>query len=122
MPPFDVLAGMAGVAMAGVWWGGAEGRTVARLAADGLMGAAEHVSTGLDWPFFPGLEMRLPNFSHGTAGIVAALAVAGAALDDPALWTRHAVGPSTSSRSATSTATDSPFRTMSPTRATTKTR
>ena len=29
--------------------------------------------------------MRLPNFSHGTAGIVAALAVAGAALDDPAL-------------------------------------
>jgi hypothetical protein len=85
IPPFDVLAGMAGVALAGVWWGGVEGLALARRAADGLIEAAEHVSTGLDWPFFPGLEMRLPNFSHGTAGIVAALALAGDALDDPTL-------------------------------------
>lgn len=85
VPPFDVVAGLAGVAMSGVWCGGADGLALARLAGDGLLAAAEVVGDGLDWPMFPGVERRLPNFSHGTAGIAAALAVAGVALGDATL-------------------------------------
>jgi lantibiotic modifying enzyme len=83
--PNDVIAGSAGVAMAGVWCGGEDGRALARLAASLLMDAAEAVPTGLEWPMFPGHAQRLPNFSHGTAGVAAALAVAGHALGDDAL-------------------------------------
>ena len=85
VPPYDVIAGLAGVAMTGVWCGGADGLGLARLAADGLVAAAEDVATGLDWPLFPEDPVRLPNFSHGTAGIAAALAVTGLALGDDAL-------------------------------------
>src|SRR5262249_11146273 len=35
---------------------------------------------GLDWAMVPGARSRMPNYSHGTAGVATALAIAGAAL------------------------------------------
>ena len=37
----------------------------------------------MDWEMLPGSPSRGPNYSHGTAGIAAALAIAGAALNRP---------------------------------------
>jgi hypothetical protein len=85
VPPYDVIAGMAGVAMAALWCGAPDGLALGGVAARGLVEVADEVPTGLDWPMYPGQVTRLPNFSHGTAGIVAALALAGAVLDDKEL-------------------------------------
>jgi lantibiotic modifying enzyme len=41
---------------------------------------AEQTEAGLDWRMWPGYRSSTPNFSHGTAGVAAALAVAGHAL------------------------------------------
>jgi lantibiotic modifying enzyme len=50
-----------------------------------LIRAAERSEAGLDWGMWSGAESRGPNYSHGTAGIASALAVAGVALDRPEL-------------------------------------
>lgn len=81
----DLLAGAAGVALAGVWCHGESGRALAREATRELVARAEHVDEGLDWPMWDGFETRMPNYSHGTAGIAAALAVAAVELDAPDL-------------------------------------
>jgi hypothetical protein len=81
----DVVMGTAGVVMTAVWIGGAEGENLAAAGADALVRAAERSEAGLDWGSWSGAESRGPNYSHGTAGIASALAVAGIALDRPDL-------------------------------------
>jgi hypothetical protein len=89
----DVTLGTAGVLLAALWAGrhGAENaRILADHAANVLMAEAEPRDTGITWRFVPsrhrvtpGTEM--PGWSHGLAGIAAALALAGAELDRPEL-------------------------------------
>ena len=45
-----------------------------------MLDDADEVAAGLDWGMVPHALSRGPNFSHGTAGIASALAVAGTAL------------------------------------------
>jgi lantibiotic modifying enzyme len=81
----DVVMGTAGVVMTAVWIGGADGENLTAAGADALVRAAERSEAGLDWGCWSGAESRGPNYSHGTAGIASALAVAGMALDRPEL-------------------------------------
>lgn len=90
----DLTLGTAGVLAGAVWAGrhGAAGaRALADRAAEILLAEAEPLPTGTSWRFVPArfhLENALsemPNLSHGQAGIVAALASAGADLDRPDL-------------------------------------
>ncbi|MBY8882844.1 lanthionine synthetase [Streptomyces sp. PLK6-54] len=80
-PLTDVVMGSAGVVMAAVWAGGEDAAAIAATGGEALLRAADRTQAGLDWGMTPGAASRLPNYSHGTAGIAAALAVAGAALD-----------------------------------------
>ncbi len=73
----DLLLGNAGVVLTGVWVGGPDGEAVAAVGADALLAVAERTASGLDWLSSPGWYRRLPNYSHGTAGIATALAAAG---------------------------------------------
>ncbi len=89
----DATLGTAGVLMGAVWAlrhdvpGAAE---LARRAVDVLL-AEQEVREGLPyWPFVPRRfllieDVVMPNWSHGQAGIAAALAAAGMALDRPEL-------------------------------------
>ncbi|WP_256090530.1 lanthionine synthetase LanC family protein, partial [Actinacidiphila rubida] len=79
-PVTDVVMGSAGVMMAAVWAKGEDGEAVAAAGGEALLRAADRTDAGLDWGMTPGRESRMPNYSHGTAGVAAALAVAGAAL------------------------------------------
>ena len=60
-------------------------------AVDILLAEQEQRDAGVNWPFIPsrflldGADAQMPNWSHGQAGITAALAVAGIALDRPDL-------------------------------------
>ena len=81
----DVIGGSAGIVMTGSLLGGAGGREVVEAGAARLLGTAEATAAGLDWAMAPEYAARMPNFSHGTAGVAAALAVAGAELDRPDL-------------------------------------
>jgi hypothetical protein len=89
----DVTLGTGAVLLGALW---AErhavpgARALAERAADVLLAEAEVRPQGLDWLFVPrrfrtdeGSEM--PNFSHGLAGIAAALAAAGVVLERPDL-------------------------------------
>lgn len=92
----DVVLGTAGVLLAAVW---TDARALAMTAADVLLAEAEDVPTGLDWAYVPARfrtdeTVRMPNFSHGVAGISAALAVAGARFDRPDLVTAAVRGAS----------------------------
>lgn len=83
----DVVLGTAGVLLAAVW---ADARELAAHAAGVLLAEAEEVPAGLDWTFVPARfrtdeVVRLPNFSHGVAGIATALAVAGVRFSRPEL-------------------------------------
>jgi lantibiotic modifying enzyme len=83
----DVVLGTAGVLLAAVW---ADARELGTHAADVLLAEAEEVPAGLDWAYVPPRfrtdeTVRLPNFSHGVAGISAALAVAGLRFSRPDL-------------------------------------
>ena len=84
-PVTDLVCGSAGVVLAAIWAGGqdAAGEDAATVAAGGgeaLLRAADQAAGGLDWGMRPGSPSRNPNYSHGTAGVATALAVAGAAL------------------------------------------
>ena len=48
-----------------------------------MLRAADPTEAGLDWAMVPSWPSRMPNYSHGTAGIATALAIAGAPLDRP---------------------------------------
>jgi len=56
---------------------------VATTGGEALLGIADVTGDGLDWPQLRDWPSRMPNFSHGTAGVASALAVAGAALGRP---------------------------------------
>jgi hypothetical protein len=73
----DVVAGAAGedaVAAAAL------AAAVAVGGGEALLRAADQAEGGLDWGMRPGSRSRYPNYSHGTAGVATALAIAGAAL------------------------------------------
>jgi len=91
----DATLGTAGVLLAALWahrHGVETARPLAEHAADVLIREAEHHPTGSDWlmtprRFRPDPESapQMPNYSHGLAGVAAALACAGTTLDRPDL-------------------------------------
>jgi lantibiotic modifying enzyme len=80
-PLTDVVGGTAGIVLAAIWAGGEHAETIAVTGGECLLRAAEQTEAGLDWGMRPGEPSRMPNFSHGTAGVATALAVAGKALE-----------------------------------------
>ncbi|MDQ1625590.1 MAG: hypothetical protein QOJ49_1088, partial [Actinomycetota bacterium] len=76
-PMTDLVTGTAGVVLAAVWAGGESAREIAATGGEALLRVAEPTPMGLDWRMFPGYRSSSPNYSHGTAGVTAALAVAG---------------------------------------------
>ena len=80
-PVTDIVGGTAGIVLAAVWAGGEHAATIGRSGGECLLRAADATEAGLDWGMRPGDPSRMPNFSHGTAGVAAALAIAGKALD-----------------------------------------
>jgi lantibiotic modifying enzyme len=90
-PVTDLVGGAAGVVLAAVWAGGEHARDIAAVGGRCLLRAADRTGNGLDWAMLPGWPYRMPNYSHGTAGVATALAVAGAALgrDDFVTAARH---------------------------------
>jgi hypothetical protein len=81
----DIMMGTAGVVLAATWAGGDHSARIALTGCEALLRAADRTEAGLDWGMWPGAPSRGPNYSHGTAGIASALAIAGAALDRPDL-------------------------------------
>jgi hypothetical protein len=79
-PVTDLISGNAGVVLAALWAGGEHAGGIAATGGEALLRAADRAGEGLDWAIVPGWASRAPNYSHGTAGVSAALALAGAAL------------------------------------------
>jgi Lanthionine synthetase C-like protein len=79
-PVTDLILGTAGVVLAAVWAGGGHAHGIAATGGQALLAAADETGDGLDWGMVPGAPSRAPNYSHGTAGVATALAIAGAAL------------------------------------------
>lgn len=79
-PVTDLVAGNAGVVLAAVWVGGEHAADIATTGGQALLAAADRTEGGLDWAMLPGWRSRMPNYSHGTAGVATALAIAGVAL------------------------------------------
>jgi Lanthionine synthetase C-like protein len=79
-PVTDLVLGGAGVVLAAAWAGGEHARGIVATGGEALLAAADQTEDGLDWAMVPGWPSRMPNYSHGTAGVAAALAIAGAAL------------------------------------------
>jgi len=81
-PVTDLVLGNAGVVLAAVWAGGEHAADIATAGGQALLAAAEPAEGGgLDWAMLPGWPSRMPNYSHGTAGVATALAIAGLAVD-----------------------------------------
>ena len=77
-PVNDIVLGDAGIVLACAWLGEPEADRLAALGADALVAAATTTPYGLSWKMYAGDRDRvMPNYSHGTAGIATALAVAG---------------------------------------------
>lgn len=91
----DLTLGTAGVLLGAVWahrHGVVGAAELADRAATVLLAEAEDLPTGTNWRFVPrrfrvdsAEEQQMPNLSHGLAGIVTALALAGTELDRPDL-------------------------------------
>jgi hypothetical protein len=79
-PASDIILGSAGVVLAAAWAGGEAAAAVITTGGEALLRVAEPTGAGLDWRMWPGYRSSTPNFSHGTAGVAAALAVVGHAL------------------------------------------
>lgn len=87
----DATLGTAGVLLAALWalrHGAPAGGELAHRCVDVLVAEAEPTADGLNWPMVAdrhrlGTRHDMPNWSHGLAGIAAALALAGSALDRP---------------------------------------
>ncbi|MFG1808196.1 lanthionine synthetase LanC family protein [Streptomyces sp. NPDC049040] len=79
-PLNDVVMGTAGVVLTAVWAGDGFSESITTAGGEALLRAGDRTPDGLDWPIGPRTQGRAPNYSHGTAGVAAALAVAGAAL------------------------------------------
>ena len=97
----DATLGTAGVLLAALW-ARRRGASVANPVVDHavavLLAEAEHLPTGTNWRWVPQRfdtdpgARQMPNWSHGQAGIAAAVAVAGAELDRPDLVAAAASG------------------------------
>jgi len=78
----DVISGNAGIGFFLAWarerLGDERSGRLAAECARALVPRGEPSAAGLDWPMEPSFPRRMPNFSHGTAGVVAFLARAGA--------------------------------------------
>ncbi|MFD6920713.1 lanthionine synthetase LanC family protein [Streptomyces sp. NPDC059944] len=79
-PLNDIIMGTAGVVMTAVWARGEFADAIATTGGEALLRTADRTEAGLDWGIAPCTPSRAPNYSHGTAGVAAALAVAGASL------------------------------------------
>ncbi|MFD4526144.1 lanthionine synthetase LanC family protein [Streptomyces sp. NPDC058470] len=79
-PLNDIIMGTAGVVLTAVWAGGDFAEGIAATGCEALLRVAHRTEAGLDWGIGATTEWRAPNYSHGTAGVASALAVAGAAL------------------------------------------
>lgn len=79
-PLTDLLLGTAGVVLTALWAGGADATAIAEQGCAALLAVAEQTPGGLDWRMHPRYPRSSPNYAHGTAGVAAALAVAGAVL------------------------------------------
>ncbi|KOV57491.1 lanthionine synthetase [Streptomyces sp. NRRL WC-3618] len=79
-PLNDIIMGTAGVVLTAVWAGGEFAEPIATTGCEALLRVADRTAAGLDWGIGATTESRSPNYSHGTAGVASALAVAGAAL------------------------------------------
>jgi lantibiotic modifying enzyme len=79
-PVTELIQGSAGVVLAAIWAGGEHAGGIAATGGQALLAVADETEGGLDWGIVPGWPSRAPNYSHGTAGVATALAVAGAAL------------------------------------------
>jgi len=80
-PVTDLVMGNAGVVLAAVWAGGEHAADIAATGGQALLAAADPAEGGgLDWAMCSGWASRMPNYSHGTAGVASALAIAGVAL------------------------------------------
>src|SRR5215472_6032114 len=79
-PVTDLIQGGAGVVLAAIWAGGEHARDIAATGGQALLAVADETEGGLDWAMVPGMRSRGPNYSHGTAGVATALAIAGTAL------------------------------------------
>ncbi|GAA3238992.1 lanthionine synthetase LanC family protein [Dactylosporangium siamense] len=79
-PASDVVMGTAGIVLLAAWAGGPHAAEILTTGGEALLKVAEPTAGGLDWRMWPGYRSSTPNFSHGTAGVAAALAVAGRAL------------------------------------------
>jgi hypothetical protein len=82
-PLTDIVMGTAGVVLTAAWAGGEHAERIMTVGGEALLRAAEPTDAGLDWRMFPGYRSSSPNFSHGTAGVASALAIAGVALRRP---------------------------------------
>jgi len=79
-PVTDLIQGSAGVILAAIWAGGEDAGRIATTGGVALLHAADQAGDGLDWAMVPGMPSRAPNYSHGTAGVATALAIAGTSL------------------------------------------
>jgi len=78
----DIISGASGIGYTLLWYGASRGDDAA---VETAVAAARHLATlGIDaptgrkWRMMPSYERLMPNFSHGTAGVSAFLARAGA--------------------------------------------
>ena len=90
-PQFELLGGNAGIALGALATGDPE---LALLAVTPYLRTAEPTSTGVHWETRVGRPTRLHHISHGTLGIVYALASVGRAVDRPDLIELAAAGAS----------------------------
>src|SRR5262249_17193861 len=74
-PLTDIVMGTAGTMLTAAWAGASP--HIVSGGAEALLRVAEPTEAGLDWRMFPGYRSSSPNFSHGTAGVASALAIAG---------------------------------------------
>jgi hypothetical protein len=79
-PLTDLIQGTAGVVLAAIWAGGEHAGSIAATGGAAILQVAEQTKDGLDWAIVPGSSSHAPNYSHGTAGVATALAIAGTAL------------------------------------------
>ena len=79
-PVTELIYGAAGVVLAAIWAGGQHAHDIATTGGEALLAVADETEGGLDWGMMPGAPSRAPNYSHGTAGVATALAIAGADL------------------------------------------
>ena len=80
-PATDLVMGTAGVVLAAAWAGGDLAAEIMSTGGEALLRTAEQTEAGLDWHMWPGYRSSTPNYSHGTAGVATALAIAGHALE-----------------------------------------